>query len=158
MRVNVELSRRALLAVCVVTPALVVPACSSTPTQTPVDEDGDVKRTVATSEQALIIQYRATLAAYPEMVPRLQSILTQHEEHFTAMGGDPLALSVPADTATPPNRSRAINALLKLERTAAKQRTVACGQAADVELAWTLALIGASEASHVEFLGKRVSP
>lgn len=157
MRVNVELSRRTLLAVCIAAPALTAAACSATETQTPVDEDSDVKRAVAANEQGLIIQYRTTLAAFPALVPRLQSILTQHEEHFTAMGGDPLSLSIPPGTSAPKSKSAAINALMKAERAAAKQRTVACGQAVDVELAWTLALIGASEASHVEFLGKRVS-
>lgn len=107
----------------------------------------------ALDEAELVARYEAVLAAFQDRDEAVTSVLTdirdQHAEHRDALGGAPDA---PTPTRVDPSLDAAIGDLLARERAAAKARRRACVAADDPAAARLLALIGASEASHVPAL------
>jgi hypothetical protein len=155
--------REGLLALALLAPAGLVAACTgsspaagSSPTGS-VAADGTAPAAlasdVAAQEAALVAQYESVLAAVgtadAEATAMLSAIRDEHAAHRDALGGSdasPPAPSSPSDLPT------AVAALVAAERDAARARIRSCVDAADAELARLLALIGASEASHVPAL------
>lgn len=139
-----------LLAACTTDDALTPPTPSDgVPTGGVVTSAG----AVALDEADLVARYEAVLAAYPDLDEAVNSLLTdirdQHAEHRDALGGAPDA---PVPSAPDASLDAAIGDLLARERSAAKARRRACVAADDPAAARLLALIGASEASHVPAL------
>lgn len=135
--------------------ALGLAACSNdspapAASTTPADVDS-TRHEVATSEQALIDLYAAAIATNPTVADQLQVIADQHADHLAALG-------VAAQPASPaPTAGTSLADLRDAERQAARQRRTACVASSDGELARTLALIAASEASHVAALKELAS-
>lgn len=154
--------RTGLLAVALVGPAALLAACtqddSPAPTDTQpsgggVDAAGGEAAGEALDEAALVARYDAVLAD-PTGIPAaalavLESIRDQHIAHRDALGGASPA-SAPATTTGP--WPAPLSGLIDAERAASRSRIGACVDAADAELARLLALVGASEASHVPAL------
>ncbi|MBB5789890.1 hypothetical protein [Jiangella mangrovi] len=118
--------------------------------------DADVKlrwRAVA-SEQGLLALHAATVAAHPDLAPRLEPLTAHHESHLAALRDDgPLpfgsaADSVAATPEVPGEAGAALSAVADAERAAADACVAACLAAAGPRLAAVLASIAASEASH----------
>lgn len=155
-------SRRAFLGLAVAS-VPIISACTAdeetSPTTPPAPaptteaaQDALRSRVVA-QETNLLARYDATVQAHPGLAPILTVIADQHREHRLALvSGEP----PPSPESTPPpvpsDPSAAVTELIAAERTAADERTGACEEAADVELARLLALIAASEAGHAEAL------
>lgn len=104
---------------------------------------------VAAGEQALIAQYKATIAAFPQLATSLTPIMEQHQAHLTA-----IAITAPSAVAatSAPTPRAALTALVDAERAGALARADSCRAATNADLARTLAFIAASEASHVPAL------
>lgn len=154
------ITRRQLLRRCAGTTLAVgavgaLTACGSTAdapsaTTTSLPADGNlVYLDVAASERNLIARYTEIIAAHPQLAPRLQPLLQQHEEHLAATGvevADPPALAPPSDIRS------ALGALRQAELTAAAERRESCQLASEPEFVRTLTFIAASEASHIAVL------
>lgn len=151
------LTRRRLLLAAGAAAALGAAGCSSTSEGTDATgaADADVLLAdVATDEQGLIARYDAAIAAFPGMAAPLRAIRDQHADHLAALGTRPRAVPSAGAPATPDG---AIAGLRDAERQAARARRAACVAADDTQVARLLALIAASEASHVPAL-KSVRP
>lgn len=151
---TIELSRRHVLASALAIPILGTAACAADSSSPKENTDASVRSTVADSEQRLIALYAATIKAFPALRPRLAALKSQHEDHFLAMTSQQPTTTTPEPVST--NQRAAITALIRAESAAAKERTQSCAAATDTELAWTLALVSASEASHAQFLSLQV--
>lgn len=158
---SAEVSRRAVLSLATAVPLLAActaggdtspttsPPPSPTPTEGPVD-DGLLLR-VVDAETVLLARYGATIAAHPSLSTSLTVISEQHREHLRALA--PTEESPPdAFGPVPQDPAAAVAELIAAERAAAEERTTACEEAADIDLARLLALIAASEAGHAEAL------
>ena len=142
-----------MLQAAAISPLAALAACSTNEGVTVTSSDDVVRQAVADSEQGLLGRYDATIAAYPALAEKLRPLRDQHAEHLAAVGsttrdGDQQAASVAKTSAA------AVQALTAAERTAATERTVACGQATSADLIWILALIATSEAQHAAVLSK----
>jgi hypothetical protein len=155
-RVPAITRRQGLLALALVGPAGLLAACTSDSASAPSDSasTGGVQPSDAVAEQesALIAQYDTVLATFPDLDPATAAVLgairDQHAQHRDALGG---ADDVAAEAA-PATAAAALSALLAAERGASRERIRACVGADSAETARLLALIGASEASHVPAL------
>jgi hypothetical protein len=151
------LSRRSLLAVAVVGTLTAAGCTPSTdpapPTDAPRDDDAVLAAAVVAQEEGLIALYDATVAAFPALGSALTSIRDQHAAHRDALSpqGSPTASPSPP-IAAGTSQAAAIAGLLEAERRAVSERTESCVAARIPDTARLLALIAASEASHVEFL------
>lgn len=128
-------------------PLLAVAACAS-----PADSAGPAAATApasAADEAALIEQYDAIISAFPTLAIRLATIRDQHAAHLAALGGAPAAPGTPVPSAVPRTAQEAVTALTAAEKAASVMRLEDCVAATDPQQARTLALIAASEASHV---------
>ena len=135
-------------------PTCTTAACSSdagSGEQTDVDDDA-VRQAVAASEQGLIRQYDAAIAAYPSLESKLAPLRDQHVEHLTAVGGQPSNDS--GSQSTPKTAAAAVQQLTASERKAAAERTASCGKATSGDLIWNLALIASSESQHAAVLAR----
>lgn len=148
--------RQGLAALGLLGPVAVLSACSSdddavaTATLSAEPEPAPPDDLVAAEEALLIAHYDAVLAAIPETQGDVRAALTalreQHVAHREALGGggEPVLDDLPD--------SPSVASLVAAEKAASKARIRACVEAADPELARTLAFIAASEASHVPAL------
>lgn len=158
---SAKVSRRAFLSLATAVP--LVAACTAgedtspttppPPTPTPTEDSAneDLRLRVAEAETLLIARYDATIAAHPSLTASLTLISEQHREHLQALA--PIDVPTPGDVGPIPDDSAAAVAeLITAERAAADERTTACAEATEFELARLLALIAASEAGHAEAL------
>jgi hypothetical protein len=150
--------REGLIALALAGPAALLAACTSDtaepgPTPSPTTSPEGAAESVAADEALLVASYDAALAALPDADPAVIALLTgirdQHAAHRDALGGTSLVPDAPPQPAA---QAAVIDELLAAERQAARDRIDACETAADPELARLLAMIGASEASHVPAL------
>lgn len=153
------MARRTFLMLAAGSSVGLLASCGSASTTPAADSADDLLRTqVAAAELALIAQYQEVIAAFPDLGASLIALQEQHRAHLVAMApagapGDDASAS--AATAPAPGSARqALELLADAERAASQQRREACLGAADPDLARTLALIAASEASHVPALGQ----
>ena len=150
--------REGLIALTLGGPAALLASCTSDtaepgPTPSPVVSLEGATESVAASEALLAASYDAAIAALPDADPAVIALLTgirdQHAAHRDALGGTSLAPDAPPQPAA---QAAVIDELLAAERQAARDRIDACESATDPELARLLAMIAASEASHVPAL------
>jgi len=148
------MSRRAVLAVGAgIAGAGVLGACGdSTAASGPANDP--VATEVAGAEQALIAQYQAFIAAFPQLSLELTPILDQHADHLKSLGVTITSTAAPVGASDP---RTAIAVLADAEREAAKARRTSCVAATNPELTRLLALIAASEASHAPALTKMLA-
>ncbi len=149
--------RRGLGLVALLAPASVLAACSSepppdvaaTPTAAP---EPDVRQRAALDEVGLIALYDSVLASLPDADERrrapLRELREQHVAHRDALDPDAVAASVVEPGDGEPV-APGLTDLADAERQAVKQRIRSCVDATDEQTARLLALIAASEASHV---------
>lgn len=120
-------------------------------TDAPTSDDANVIASAAANEVALIGRYEQVLAAGSALTPAVANLLTeilqQHRLHLQALSVDDFAPASQTAGVTP-----TLADLTAAERAAADERTLSCESAADPNLARTLALIAASEASHAQAL------
>jgi len=143
-------SRRAfLVSVGTIGTAALVASCGSdSPTPVALESDpaapGDVH---VASELELIALYSAITQAFPDLAGPLTPIADQHREHARALGyraDAPLgALQIP------PTSRQALRQLIDAEERAARDRQEGCAVEPEPERVRLLALIAASEATHV---------
>ena len=149
-----QVSRRAVLvAASGIAGAGVLAACgdgiaASGPADDPIATE------VAAAEQALIAQYQAFIAAFPQLNAELAPILDQHADHLKALGVTGPSTQAPVAAS---DARTAVAVLADAEREAAKSRRTSCVAATNPELARLLALIAASEASHAPALTKMLA-
>lgn len=131
--------------------AAALAACGSTSTtgQSSSSAEDSSRQDVARAERALIAQYAAVIASFPELSADLTVVQAQHQDHLAAMDVEP---AEPAPPAAPAGKAAALAWLADAERQAAKDRRASCVAAADPQLARLLVLIASSEASHVPVL------
>ena len=153
-----SLTRRAGLALLLAVPVGALAACAGDSGADPEPDPSEpTGAAAAIDEQAaqevdLVALYDAVLAAFPgsAVEPLLTAVRDQHAQHCDALGGG----SEPSTTTpmVPATLAAALSALAATEREASRARVRACVEAADPEAARLLALIAASEASHVPAL------
>ena len=155
------LSRRALLVGLAVGSTAVVTGCTTNDDSVPVDPtssaaepDNDlaVAESVVVNEIALVAMYEQVIASTDNnasTLALLSEIANQHRLHAQAM---PTTYAPPAPS--PPMNRPTIDDLIAAERNAADQRTSSCMEATAENLTRSLALIAASEASHVQALSQ----
>lgn len=108
------------------------------------DTQGDPE---AASELQLIALYVATVAAFPELEAVASPIAEQHREHARALGA---SVDTPQESVSVADTiAAAIDQLIAAEQQAARARQDACAMATEGDRVRLLALIAASEASHV---------
>ena len=147
------MTRRGILQAAAVTPLALLAACrSDAGSGEQTDVDDAVRQAVAASEQGLIRQYDAAIAAYPALESKLTPLRDQHVEHLTAVGGQPSNDS--GSQSTPKTAAAAVQQLTASERKAAAERTASCGKATSGDLIWNLALIASSESQHAAVLAR----
>ena len=148
------MSRRAVLAAGAgIAGAGVLAACGdSTAASRPADDP--VATEVAGAEQAIIAQYQAFIAAFPQLSLELTPILDQHADHLKSLGVTITSTAAPVGASDP---RTAVAVLAGAEREAAKARRTSCVAATNRELARLLALIAASEASHAPTLTRMLA-
>lgn len=110
-----------------------------------------IRSEVARAERELLAAYDSVIAQFPELRPMLEPIRTQHADHLAAMGVDGPDASPEALAAT---AELAVAALRSAERQAAAARRASCIACTAPDLTRTLALIAASEQSHVPALAQ----
>lgn len=124
-------------------------ACSGAePEEKLVPEDAQNPRT--TPDIELLALYAAVRRVYPALDAELGVIEGQHRDHLTALGG-----SLPDDFLDVPvaqTRAAAVEQCMIAERRAADAHQSACLQSSDPVEARLLAILSASEASHVPAL------
>lgn len=151
--VGPSVSRRAVLAAALLLP--VIAACSggTTPDPSPTGEDPDLalRARIADQESELISSYEAAVRRFPELAKDLNPILEQHRAHRTALGAASASAS-PSATATAASAAETLALLAAAESAAADDCTTACVKSTGEETARLLALISASEQSHVPYL------
>ena len=168
-------TRRTVLAALGLAPLALATACTGStpddvdpsgatpsPTGPSTDPDAAVLETAAAGERDLVAAYDAAMAAFPELTISLALLREQHLAHAAALGPGPSpsasGSTAPAPAAPPTSATAALEGLLAAERAAADARTQECGQASGLEAARLLALIAASESSHVEALARAAAP
>lgn len=112
---------------------------------------------VAAAESGLIALYDATIAAFPVLATALTPLRDQHVDHRTAASGAAQSADAPNPAPAPAvasTASGALRALRDAERQAARDRRASCLAASDPASVRMLALIAASEASHLPVLRK----
>lgn len=143
-----QITRRTLLAGS----GLVLVACSVQDTEVDTarsEQPGQPESAPAQqTELALIALYTAVRAGHPELDTALADIQSQHEAHLIALGGTMREMELPPVASTP---NGALEQCILAETQAANAQQAACMDA-DTSAARTLALISASEASHVPAL------
>ncbi|MEI8081896.1 MAG: hypothetical protein WCI74_08645 [Actinomycetes bacterium] len=140
-----RISRRTVLAGAAIAPLGLLAGCSASAVLRP-DPDDSVRSDVASSERTLIASYTATINAYPKLATVLGPLRDQHRDHLNAVGGSPDNPSGQSTAAS--NAKEAVSALAAAELAASRERVGQCVAAQGQELAWTLSLIGSSEAQH----------
>jgi len=123
-------------------------------------------RSSITAEQALVDDYRAVLRRYPQLSGRLDSFLSQHQQHLVQLQGrlvvpphvtmTPVPSPSPAGPASPGaagTADAAVALLVKAEQNAAAAQLSRL-DGAPASLAQLLASIAASEATHAVALGQ----
>ena len=156
------LTRRQALSLAIgAGPAMLLAACTTEDASTPqvatsgAVPGGDVTSAgaMALDESALVAAYQSVLDGFADLDVSIGAVLTeirdQHAQHRDALGGAPPATA--AETLAS-SLDAAIAGLMTRERAAARARRRACVEAEDPASARLLALIGASEASHVPAL------
>lgn len=118
---------------------------------TTTDVGESIRQEVIAAETALVALYDQAIAGLPDLQPALGAIREQHLAHATAMGAAPDAQGAPPGP-LPPTAAQVLQGLIDAERTAVGARTAACVAAPEAELARVLALITASESSHLPYL------
>lgn len=143
-----HLTRREILALgAAVTAAGAVAGCSSEPTATPSAPQPE-PRTVPDLE--LIALYAAVRRTYPDLGTALAEIEEQHRAHVAALGEPDTSTELAVTVAA--TKRAALEQCMVAERRAADLHEAACLNSDDPTLARLLAVIAASEASHVPAL------
>jgi hypothetical protein len=126
-------------------------ACSSSDSQTfsPSEPEPNL---LATPDLELIALYTAVRRSYPALDAPLKEIEDQHVAHVVALGGEvPVE---PIDVAVAGTSAAAIEQCILAERRAADLHQEACLRGTDPTQVRLLALLSASEASHVPALAR----
>lgn len=148
-------SRRALLVGAgTVGAALLVSSCG-TDSPAPVALETDPAAPTDTqgeSELRLIALYAAVMQAFPDLNLALSPIADQHREHARELG-QPADASV-AGIQVPATVGQALRLLIEAEEQATRERQDGCATESSPEKVRLLALIAASEASHVPELSR----
>jgi hypothetical protein len=123
-------------------------------------------RSSITAEQALVDDYRAVIRRYPQLSGRLDSFLSQHQQHLAQLQGrlvvpphvtmTPVPSPAPAGPDSPGaagTADAAVALLVKAEQNAAAAQLGRL-DGAPAALAQLLASIAASEATHAVALGQ----
>jgi hypothetical protein len=123
-------------------------------------------RASITAEQALVDDYHAVIRRYPQLSGRLDSFLSQHQQHLAQLQGrlvvpphvtmSPIpspAVTGPGRPATASTADAAVALLVKTEQNAAAAQLNRLA-GAPASLAQLLASIAASEATHAVALGQ----
>ena len=118
---------------------------------TTTDVGESIRQEVIVAETALVALYDQAIAGLPDLQPALGAIRDQHRAHATAMGAAADAQGAPPGP-LPPTAVQVLQNLIDAERAAVGARTAACIGAPEAELARVLALITASESSHLPYL------
>jgi hypothetical protein len=146
----VNLSRRRVIALgAVVAAAGVSAACTDTePGATGASEPE--RSPLTTPDLELLALYASVRRTYPELNTQLAALEAQHREHLAALGSsDPDAL---IDVPVAGTSAAAVEQCMMAERRAADAHQAACLQSSDPTQARLLAILAASEASHVPAL------
>jgi hypothetical protein len=146
----VDLNRREVLGLgLTVTAGGFLAACSSPdpPAAAPTEQTPNL---LATPDLELIALYMAVRSAYPALDASLQTIEEQHRAHLAALGGEVSIEDIDVTVAT--TSAAAVEQCMLAERRAADIHQAACLRSADPVEVRLLALISASEASHVPAL------
>lgn len=128
-----------------IAPLGLLAGCSASAILLP-DPDDSVRSDVAASERNLIAAYTSAISAYPKLAAVLGPLRDQHRDHLNAVGGTADELPGPSNSST--GAKAALSALTAAELVAARERVAQCVAAQAKDLAWTLSLIGSSEAQH----------
>ena len=147
----VAITRRMALVI----PMLALAACS-TDSQAPSGAGAPTDQLTALASVAdeldLIAQYDATIAQFPQLATTLSPLRDQHRAHLSALGTPEVTGSSSPLGNRPASPQAALAQLAGAEKQAAMQRLSDCLVTTDEAVARTLALISASEASHVAVL------
>jgi hypothetical protein len=155
-------SRRRMLTVVLGGSALAVTACGVPEAlRKPPGLSASVRtlRASITAEQALVDSYSDVVRRFPQLSTRLNSFLTQHQQHLAQLRGrlvvpPHVTMSpIPSPVATSPAPSAASSAEAAVELLIRAEQTAAAAQlgrlkGAPPALAQLLASIAASEATH----------
>jgi hypothetical protein len=141
--------------VALVIPVLALAACSTdstTPSGADASTDQSIGLASVANELDLIAQYDAAIAQFPQLATTLSPLRDQHRAHLSALGTPEVTGSSSPLGTRPASPQAALTQLAGAEKQAALQRLSDCLIATDEDVARTLALISASEASHVAVL------
>lgn len=145
-----KLSRRRVIALSgVVAAAAVSSACSGTEVER-IRESEPERNPLTTPDMGLLALYAAVRRTYPSLDEVLAEIEDQHRAHLAALGGSASEVSLEVTVAA--TSAGALEQCIIAERRAADAHQAACLQSVDPNEARLLAIIAASEASHVPAL------
>ena len=141
--------------VALLIPVLAVTACASDSgaSSSAIAQAGAPSDLPSISNEAeLIAQYDAVIALFPQLKATLTPLRDQHRAHLEALGapGTSIPSALQGERAGSPQAAR--TQLADAEKRASQQRLSDCLVATNEAVARTLALISASEASHVAVL------
>lgn len=119
--------------------------------QTTTDAGEVIRQEVINAETALVALYAQAVAALPDLEPALGAIRDQHLAHAMAMGASADVQGTPPGQ-LPATAAEVLQGLIDAEKAAVGARSAACAGAPEVELTRVLALITASESSHIPYL------
>lgn len=145
-----NLSRRRVIALGAVAAAAGVSAACTNTEPEAIEASQAERDPLTTPDVELLALYASVRRAFPALDAQLAVLQAQHREHLTALGGSEpdVLLDVPvAGTST-----AAVEQCMMAERRAADAHQAACLQSSDPTQARLLAILAASEASHVPAL------
>ncbi len=145
-----NLSRRRVIALSGVVAAAGVGAACSGPEPEEMRGSEPERSPLTTPDTELLALYAAVRRTYPALDGVLAEIEGQHLDHLTALGGIPPEVSL--DVTVAGTSAAALEQCMIAERRAADAHQEACLRSADPIEARLLAIIAASEASHVPAL------
>jgi hypothetical protein len=145
------LSRRAVLVAALIVPLAAACSGGTAPDPSPTAEDQDIalRARIADQEAQLIAAYESAISRFPELADDLTPILEQHRAHRTALGS---AGSSPSPSPAASSAAEALAVLAAAESSASDACTTACVKSVGADTARLVALIAASEESHVPYL------
>jgi hypothetical protein len=124
---------------------------SSTPTSSPGADDA-LRQSVATDELRLVAMYAAAGKAQPSLTGVLK-VGARHSDYAAAVANS-AAIPAAAAVRAPSGAAATLTWLQNAERVAAAARSKQCANAADQQLARTLALIGSGCIAAAGVLGQ----
>lgn len=149
------ISRRAVLATMLLVPVMAACSGGSSPEPSPTPEDPDlaIRARIVQQEDDLIAAYDTAIRQFPELAEDLTPLRDQHLAHRAAL----VDASASASTSASPSPgasspAETLAALAAAEAAAADGCTTACVKSASAQTARLMALIAASEESHVPYI------